>query len=104
MDRRSRGETSSRRSLRPLVNSALGKLRDICGNCPGLARLILPCGGTPTAILYIHLGRLRIRSDDGRDIGIRKDIRLAQIRHEALVDAVSIQDDLAFGRLPEHFR
>jgi hypothetical protein len=27
-----------------------------------------------------------------------------QVRHDALVDAVSIHDDLAFGRLPEHLR
>jgi hypothetical protein len=56
----------------PLASSALGKLRDTCGNCPSLARLVLPCGGTPAAILYIRCGQLRIRSDDGRDIG--KDI------------------------------
>ena len=44
-------------------SSALGKLRDICGNCLGLARLALPCGGTPAAILY---NRLRIRGG-GKD-------------------------------------
>jgi len=49
-------------------SSALGKLRDICGNCPGLARLALPCGGTPAAIPYIHL-----RSSDGK--AARKDVR-----------------------------
>jgi hypothetical protein len=47
------------------ASSALGKLRDICGNYQGLARLALPCGGTPAAILYIHLC---IRSGDDEDI------------------------------------
>ena len=51
-----------------VASSALGKLRDICGNCPGLASLALPCGGRPAAILYIHLGRLRIRRGDGKDV------------------------------------
>jgi hypothetical protein len=33
---------------------ALGKFRDIGGNCPRLARLVLPCECTPAAVLYIH--------------------------------------------------
>jgi hypothetical protein len=41
---------------------ALRKLRDICGNCRGLARLILPCGGTPTPLQrsrrQLSLGRV----------------------------------------------
>ena len=57
-----------RRQMSP-ASSDLGTLRDICGNCRGLARLALPCGGMPAAILYIHLGRLRIRNVDGNDIG-----------------------------------
>ena len=49
-------------------SSALGKLRDICGNCPGLARRALPCGGTPAAALYIRLGPLRIHNGDGEGV------------------------------------
>ena len=37
--------------------SALRNFRDIYGNCPGPPLLALPCGCTPTAILYIHHGR-----------------------------------------------
>jgi hypothetical protein len=64
-ERRPRDGARGRLLPGSLANSALGKLRDICGNCQGLARLALPCGGTPAAILYI---RLCIRSGDGKDI------------------------------------
>ena len=47
------------------TSTALGKLGDICGNYQDLARLALPCGGTPAAILCIHLC---IRNGDGKDI------------------------------------
>ena len=64
-----RGTIASQRA-----SSALGRLRDICDNCPGLPRLALPCGGTPAAIPYIHLDRLRIHRGvrihrgDGKDL------------------------------------
>ena len=51
--------------VRPTLISALGKLHGIFGNCPGLARLAPPCGGTPGAILY---NLLRIPRGDGRDV------------------------------------
>jgi hypothetical protein len=37
-------------------------------------------------------------------IEIALSFRFAQVRHDALVDAMSIHDDLALGCLPEHFR
>ena len=30
----------------------IGKVRDICGSCPSLVRLALPCGDMLVAILY----------------------------------------------------
>jgi hypothetical protein len=70
---------SRRTGCSHLPSSALGKLRDICGNCPGLARLALPCGGTPAAIPYIHL-----RSSDGKDA--RKDVRKDASRKDVRKD------------------
>jgi hypothetical protein len=40
-----------------IANRALGTFRDIYGNCPVPPPLDLPCGCTPTAILYIRPGR-----------------------------------------------
>jgi hypothetical protein len=44
--------TWPQRSVLPQASSALGKLLDICGNCPDLARLALPCGGTRRATAH----------------------------------------------------
>ena len=62
---RARDGVRGRLLLGRSTSTALGKLGDICGNYQDLARLALPCGGTPAAILSIHLC---IRNGDGKDI------------------------------------